>query len=61
MVKVSIQIKSSDSNSKTVTDKIPYVNPQATNETLVDFAKKLASLTDNSYVGTTKITEEGID
>jgi len=60
VVKVSIQITSSDSNDKKVTDKISYVNPSATNEQLTDFAQLLASMTDNSYVATTKITEETI-
>lgn len=61
MVKVSIQIASTDPNDKKVTDKIPYVNPQATNEQLVDFAQKLLALSNNSYLATTKITEEAID
>lgn len=61
MVKVSIQIATINGDAKKVTDKIPYVNPQVSDETLVEFAKKLARLTDNSYVGTTKITEEVID
>lgn len=61
MVKVSIQITSTDPNDKKVTDKIPYVNPTATNEQLVEFAQTLLALSDNSYLATTKITEEGID
>lgn len=61
MVKVSIQITSTDPNEKKVTDKISYVNPTATNEQLVDFAQKLLALSNNSYLATTKITEEAID
>lgn len=61
MVKVSIQITSTDPNDKKVTDKIAYVNPQATNEQLVDFAEKLLALSNNTYLATTKITEEAID
>ncbi len=61
MVKVSIQIASTDSTDKKVTDKIAYVNPQATNEQLVGFAQKLLALSNNSYLATTKITEEAID
>ncbi len=61
MVKVSIQITSTDQNDKKVTDKIAYVNPQATNEQLTDFARMLLNLSDNSYLATTKITEEAID
>lgn len=58
--KVSIQIASVDANNKKITDKIPYVNPEATNEQLINFAIMLEQLTDNTYTGTTKITEEVI-
>jgi len=61
VVKVSIQISSTDANEKKVTDKIAYVNPQATNEQLVAFAQMLLNLSNNTYLATTKITEEGID
>lgn len=61
MVKVSLQIVSTDPNDKKVTDKISYVNPQATNEQLVEFAQMLLNLSNNTYMATTKITEEGID
>lgn len=61
MVKVSIQITSTDPNEKKVTDKIAYVNPQATNEQLVEFAQMLLNLSNNTYMATTKITEEAID
>lgn len=60
MVKVSIQITSIDTNAKKTTDKISYVNPEATNEKLVEFAQALEALTTNTYAGTTKITEEAI-
>lgn len=58
MVKVSIQITSLSQNDKKVTDKIAYVNPQATNEQLIEFAELLLNMSDNQYVATTKITEE---
>lgn len=62
MVKVTIQINSqSPSGTKKFTDKIAYVNPQATNEQLVEFAEMLSALSTNDYLSTTKITEEGID
>lgn len=61
MLKVSIQITSTDPSDKKVTDKIAYVNPQATNEQLVEFAQMLLNLSNNRYMATTKITEEAID
>lgn len=61
MLKVSIQITSTTPEDKKVTDKIAYVNPQATNEQLTEFAQMLLSLSDNTYMATTKITEEAID
>lgn len=60
MVKVSIQITALDTNDKKVNDKISYVNPEATNEQLTEFAQMLTALTTNTYAGTTKITEEAI-
>lgn len=61
MVKVSIQISSTDTADKKITDKISYVNPEATNAQLSEFAQMLTALTTNSYLATTKITEEAID
>lgn len=61
MLKVSIQVTSQDTETKKVTDKISYVNPQATNEQLVEFAQMLLNLSNNTYMATTKITEEAID
>lgn len=62
MAKVSIQINSQKAGSTgtKVTDKISYVNPEATNEQLKQFAQKVSSLSQNSYLSTTKITEEVI-
>lgn len=61
MLKVSIQITSTTPTDKKVTDKISYVNPSATNEQLTEFAQMLLALSDNTYMATTKITEEAID
>lgn len=61
MAKVSISIDSTDTTNKKVTDKIGYVNPQATDEQLVQFAKMLNDMTTDDYISTTKITEEVID
>jgi len=59
--KVSIQISSQDTSGKKQTDKISYVNPEATDAHLKEFAQKLIALTSDTYIGTTKITEESID
>lgn len=58
--KVTIQIAAVDANNKKITDKIAYVNPEATDEKLVEFAIMLEQMTNNTYTGTTKITEETI-
>lgn len=58
--KVTIQISAIDTSGKKITDKIPYVNPEVTNEQLTNFAIMLEQLTNNTYTGTTKITEEAI-
>lgn len=60
MVKVSIKISAVDSSNKTNTDTVSYVNPEATNEQLTEFAQALIALTDDTYMGTKKITEEAI-
>lgn len=59
-IKVSIEIESVNASNKKITDKVSYVNPEATDKQLTDFAKMLESLTTNTYQGTTKITEETI-
>jgi len=59
--KVTIQITSQDtSTGKKIVDKISYVNPEATDAQLTEFAQKLNGLTGQLYIGTTKITEETI-
>lgn len=60
MVKVSISITARDNDDKKVTDKIAYVNPDATDAQLVEFAQMLVAMTDNTYHATTKITEEDL-
>lgn len=60
MVKVSLQITTTDSNDKKMTDKIAYVNPAATNEQLITFAEMLVAMTDNTYHAATKVTEEDL-
>lgn len=60
MVKVSIQITKHDTNNKKTVDKIAYVNPEATNEQLIEFAQMITALTNDTYTGTTKIVEEDL-
>lgn len=60
MVKVSIQITKHDTNNKKTVDKIAYVNPEATNEQLIEFAQMITTLTNDTYTGTTKIIEEDL-
>lgn len=60
MVKVSIQITKHDTNNKKTVDKIAYVNPEATNEQLIEFAQMITALTNDTYTGTTKIIEEDL-
>lgn len=60
MVKVSLQITTTDSNDKKVRDNIAYVNPEATNAQLIEFAEMLVAMTTNTYTSATKITEEDL-
>jgi len=60
VAKVSIEIQTKTSLGKKSTINIQYVNPQATNEKLRQFAQMLVALTTDSYVGVTKITKESV-
>lgn len=60
MAKVSIEIDTTASNGKKNTTNIVYVNPQATNEKLRQFAQMLIALTTDTYEGVTKITKESV-
>lgn len=59
--KVSLSITAADSNDKTVTTTVTYVNASASNAELVNFAQMLNALTDNTYGTTTKVTKEVLD
>ena len=59
MAKVSLEIETT-ANSKKNTTNVSYVNPNATNEKLREFAQMLVALTTDIYVGTTKITKESV-
>ena len=60
MAKVSIEISTTTSNARKNTTNIVYVNPQATNEKLRQFAQMLVALTTDNYVGVTKVTKERV-
>ena len=60
MAKVSIEIESTTVASKKNTTTISYINPQATNAKLKEFAQMLIALTTDSYEGVTKITKESV-
>lgn len=60
MAKVSIEINTTTSSAKKNATNISYVNPQATNDKLREFAQMLTALTTDTYVGVTKITKESV-
>jgi len=60
VAKVSIEINTTTTSAKKNTTNISYVNPQATNEKLRQFAQMLVAFTTDSYVGITKITKESV-
>ena len=60
MAKVSIEIESTTIASKKNTTTISYINPQATNAKLKEFAQMLIALTTDTYEGVTKITKESV-
>lgn len=57
---MTVQINFTDQNGKKTSNKISYINPEATNQQIREFALKLMALTDNTYNSATKITEEQI-
>lgn len=58
--RVSLTIEGIDPNGKTSTNKIAYVNPTLSNNIMKTFAEKCNALTNDTYIGTTKTTEEDI-
>ena len=60
MAKISIEIESTTVASKKNTTTISYINPQATNSSLKEFAQMLIALTTDTYEGVTKITKESV-
>lgn len=57
---VSISISTTDQLGKDKNTNVNYINPQATNENLLQFAQMLVALTTETYNGVTKITKESV-
>ena len=57
---ISLEINTTDLNQKKRTTHVNYVNPQATNEKLAQFAIKLVALTTEIYDSAIKITKESV-
>lgn len=57
---VSISISTTDQFGKDKNTNVNYINPQATNENLLQFAQMLVALTIETYNGVTKITKESV-
>ena len=60
MAKISLEIESTTSNDKKNTTNVSYINPEVQNDKLKEFAQMLIALTNDSYVGSTKITKESV-
>ena len=60
MAKISIEIETTSSSGRKNTTNVSYINPQATNDKLKQFAQMLVALTTDTYVGVTKITKESV-
>lgn len=57
---VKLVMKSSDTNGKSISTTVGYVNPNATDEVLNEFAQKLNAFTTNALLGITKVTTDDI-
>ena len=57
---ISISINTKDNSGKKQTTNVNYINSEATNEKLAQFAQMLTALTTEIYYGTTKITKESV-
>lgn len=61
MAKIDLKINAEDGYGKKNTTTIAYVNPEATNEILIQFAQKINNLTSNRYTSTEKVTTTTLD
>lgn len=60
MAKISLEIETTSGSGRKNTTNVSYINPQATNDKLKQFAQMLVALTTDTYVGVTKITKESV-
>ena len=60
MAKISLEISTTTTSGRKNTTNVSYINPQATNEKLRQFAQMLIALTTDTYGGLTKITKESV-
>ena len=60
MAKISLEISTTTTSGRKNTTNVSYINPQATNEKLRQFAQMLVALTTDTYGGLTKITKESV-
>lgn len=58
--KVTLTIDGIDANNKKSSTKIPYVNPNASDDVMRTFANKCAALSTDTHTATTKTTDEDI-
>ena len=60
MAKISLEIETTSGSGRKNTTNVSYINTQATNDKLKQFAQMLVALTTDTYVGVTKITKESV-
>ena len=59
--RVDVKLKAKDQNNETTTTTISYVNPEASNSDMKQFAQKLNALTRNTYSESDKIETTNLD
>ena len=59
--RVDVKLKAKDPNNENTTTTISYVNPEASNSTMKQFAQKLNALTRNTYSESDKIETTNLD
>ena len=61
MAKTDLKIKATDSQARSITSTISYVNPNATNAQLATLGTMINSFTTNVYDHSEKITTVNVD